>query len=199
MKKKTALNLLLVHLLVWLTWLFLQSLSLFETWHLSDKNILAYNYLSLVLLFYSVHYLAGKYFRQLSYSAFRVMNNRQKAGYLLLRRQVPAISFIILLYAIGSWFVDSYIFNLKYPYFFLYCSGRWNVEAFYVLTGIGLSCFFEYAKRKNLKIQEKEERIINLGEPCAAACNLPQVSKGVATCRPVGGSYRDVYNVPLQG
>jgi hypothetical protein len=156
---------LVLHVILFSGWLGLQNLSLFETWKLTNKSIWLYNNISLACVFYGVYFSARSYFGNMTYmELFKRSGFFSKMIYLLARWQPFCWLAIILTYVYGSWLIDKYVFKLDYPYFSLYCYGRWNVESSYILIAIGVSFLIEYIKRENQKIIAMQARIISLEE-----------------------------------
>jgi hypothetical protein len=115
--KKQMGKVFLRHLSIWIIWQTINSLRLLSIWNEVPKLPLLYNYLSLVILYYLVHYCALGYWEKISNFYQQGRKGWKKAYYLFFRWRVAAIFFFVGIYVVGSWFADRYLFHIMYDNF----------------------------------------------------------------------------------
>jgi hypothetical protein len=165
--KKQISKSILRHLVIWIIWQTINSLRLISIWDEVPKLPLLYNYLSLVILYYPIHYCALGYWDKISNFYKEKRTLVQKAFYLLFRWRAVAVIFFIGIYIMGSWLVDRYLFHIMYDNFALYCDGRWTRASTYVFVAIGYS-YIKYIKAKyKMKMEAADIKIIILKEHIA--------------------------------
>jgi hypothetical protein len=161
---KKIVSTIMLHLSVWIVWFAFDGLGYWHLWYQFDKLPMLYNYVSLVLVFYSICHFARMQFNKLSYEVFDSQSGLGKIKYLLFRSEAFAILGITQLYIWVSWYVDVYVFKMGYNDFAIYWSSRLSREMYYVSSAISVAFFLVYKTRRDMQDMVKDARIFQLEE-----------------------------------
>lgn len=146
----------LLQILGWIIWFASQSISYLS--ELEHFPILpaAYNYLSLVVVFYLTFFCTSSLCKSFSVYKAASMRGFKMVFYILWRPPTFFIVLIPFIYAIGSWFYDGLMVKLGYlpyrfPDFLRYIEGRWAREDIYFCMAILIATFtFMYRRRDGI-------------------------------------------------
>lgn len=154
----------LIHLTVWSFWYLLNSLELvgfFSKLTVIHWIQLAYNYLSLVIVFYCVAKTLQGFFDCCFYPGFSVLNDIgptiSKFKY-----NIVVVIFIGISYIGLSVFLDGNLFGYEYPTLLSNITKRYDRVLPYIVAAILYACLRSYRKRQRQKDFVVEKRIKSL-------------------------------------
>lgn len=146
----------LLHFTIWIAWFASQSISSlidienFPIWPA------AYNYLSLIVVFYITYYAVKNLCNNISFYKAAKMKGIKLVSYVVFRPQAAKILLIAAIYPVCSWFYDGFMvaqgyLPYRYPDFFKYIDGRWGRESLYICIAIMIAVFrFMYRKKDSI-------------------------------------------------
>ncbi len=154
-----------LHFLLWSLWFGLNSLSLVRDSRqlTTDQWLqLAWNYLSLVMVFYAITSISRSFFNNLSFHRIQSYRWPGKAWYILTRREVFYIAGITTLYVGISIFLDNVAFGYNYPDLFSHIDRRLSRVMPYIPLAVLYTLYqFQMAKMKG-RLQKNNTRIYHL-------------------------------------
>lgn len=151
------------HLAAWAAWYLLNSLSLFQiTLTSSQWAQLAYNYISLVLVFYAVAGFSYRYFSGISSVAMDKRSGISKACYLLFRWQVLGVVAVMVIYITCSIYLDNRFFGYQYESLQAHIDQRFIRQLSYVFAA-GSWSYYRWVQRRNqIRLDSLKARVVDL-------------------------------------
>lgn len=167
------------HTIAWVLWLGWETrnyFTAFPTYSATELLLIFYNYISLVVVFYSIVFVLKGYFMNISWPRFWEMRPGEKMRYLA-KYHILILPLVCCLYLLASVLMDR-AFSL-YPYDTIsdHLDTRWYRVKFYVAGAI------MYALYNAGKAKHKEEKLAmrkQIGELIASAFNVNELQKKYA-------------------
>jgi hypothetical protein len=160
MGKQSSAKTIYKHFALWLIWFTFNTLQVVKI--IAHQKLifwmqLAYNYLSLVIVFYAITGTLTTFFK---YYALGIRSNkyRHKIFYIF-NTQLLLIVVIIVAYILVSIFMDTNFFENIYPDYFFHFFQRFNRVLAYIFAAIGYAYFLFYKNKQITKNIMNEERI----------------------------------------
>jgi hypothetical protein len=147
-----------IHLLIWAIWYFMVCFWAIYAWVKVPFWPTFYNLSSLIVVFYSVRWIAGIYWKKIEKETGMFVSNEKISirlpSFRLYAFQWPvfALLSLIFLYIVSCWMIESFFENhgLQPIYnreFWKYTYNKWTTESVYVLGG-NVMAAIEYLLRK---------------------------------------------------
>jgi glucan phosphoethanolaminetransferase (alkaline phosphatase superfamily) len=138
------------HFLAWLFWYFFTSLAFvksFASFTANEWLLVSYNYISLVLVFYSTSRIMQGYFSKISWPEFWKQNNTKRV-HELLKLQLVYTLFVMVAYIAVSILMDRALSRFPYSYIGDHIEGRLGRVNVYV-AGAVMYAHYKVCKRKH--------------------------------------------------
>lgn len=158
MRKRT-----LKHLLCWAVWYGLNSLPILHMTMTPDKWWqLAYNYSSLLIVFYALVGLSYHYFQGVSLVAMENKTGLEKARYLFFRWQILAAAAVVISYIATSVWLDTAYFGYQYENLQAHIDQRFIRQLAYSLVGAGYGFYLWEKRRSKARLETLKTRVVDL-------------------------------------
>jgi hypothetical protein len=165
MKPSSNLKSVAKHAAAWIIWYNLNSLTLltvdFSKLSIAGWLHLAFNYISLVLVFYSVVHIMQNMFKRISFVKYQNLKGLAAIKYLL-KMELIGVFLIVVFYVGIAFFLDRTYFGYEYPSIGSHIDKRFTRVISYVVTAVGYAYFLYYKKRQEILSRAKSVRIKNL-------------------------------------
>jgi hypothetical protein len=155
-KKKIA-----IHCILWAIWLFMNISWTIFTGKKQPPIPLAYNILSLVLVFYTTRWMASRYWNIIESNTQMSVNAQGKIiqhynniwRFYILRWPFFGVIGIVLAYIGMAWLMDGLfaatgLLPGRYPDFYYYTYSKWTTESFYVCMANILAAIPYYVRQE---------------------------------------------------
>jgi hypothetical protein len=159
-RKKTILK----HCSVWTIWYLINILQLagsFTTVKLIVWLEVAYNYTSLVLIFYTIAWLMTGFYRIFSFQIYKSLKGAEKVRYLFNNRLLLAMS-VIAVYVCLSVTLDNIFFGYEYPTVVSHIIQRLTRVLMYAVIADRFAYFANYKRRVSDYVKKNERRFFML-------------------------------------
>jgi hypothetical protein len=157
-----------IHVLVWLIWYFITTSWAIFSGTKQPPIPLAYNLLSLIAVFYTTRWVAGRYWRFIEKNTDCWVNEKGKLTskypatwkYYIFRWPVAGVLTIVLGYIGLSWIMDGLfvqwgLLKARSPNFYFYTYSRWVAESIYICAG-NVMAAIEY----HLRIEKEKREVL---------------------------------------
>ncbi len=159
------------HLICWLLWFSVSTSSSIIYWNRTPVYSYFFNLAAVVVLFYTMYYLAKKYYQKLNLADGLSRPRGTKWSYFLFRKEIAAMFLVAATYVAGSFAMDRFLFSIGHLPFDItedvlyYIDGRFARGAIYIATGIAYGMASMAIKRKDEIIAaQKALNIITMQE-----------------------------------
>jgi hypothetical protein len=159
-RKKTILQ----HCALWGIWYLINTLQLvgiMSTFKTKDWMQLAYNYISLILVFYAIVWLLAGFYRIFSVQMYSTLRGVNKVRYLFNTRLLLALA-VTALYVGVSVVLDNIFFGYEYPTALSHIIQRLTRVLLYVVIADRFANFANYKRRVRNYVIKNETRFKNL-------------------------------------
>jgi hypothetical protein len=161
----------LIHILAWAIWyLMVCSWALFS-WNKQPLCPSIYNLTSLIIVFYSIRWAAGRYWKKIEKETKMQVDNKgilravfPNYRYYIMQWPVVIIVLIVFSYIVASWFMQNFFeaHGLAEPFqvnFYYYTYSRWQAESLYVICA-NIMAAIEYHFRKEKEQNKHLEELL---------------------------------------
>jgi hypothetical protein len=163
-KKRTKFtSTIIIHVTIWVAWFITQSLKAIVAWQPLPFWPVAWNYIGLVLVFYSSLVIGRSYCSSTSFIKGLSLGGRSRAMYLIFRPQILFFFLVPIAYITTSWLLDKYFFATGQRSgliadFFYYADSRFTRCSIYWITGLSLAFVLYFFRKKNHLLQMHRQR-----------------------------------------
>jgi hypothetical protein len=165
MKPSSNLKSVVKHAAVWIIWYCANSLTLlsvdFSSLSIAGWLHLAFNYISLIVVFYAVANIMQQMFNRISFVKYQNLKGLAAIRYLL-KMELIGVFLIVVLYVGIAIFLDRTYFGYEYPSIGSHIDKRFTRVISYVVTAAGYAYFLFYKRRQEILSRAKSVRIKNL-------------------------------------
>ncbi len=161
---KTRKKTILTHCALWGIWYLINTLQLvgiMSSFRTRDWIQLAYNYVSLVLVFYAITWLMAGFYHIFSVKMFNMLTGLQRVKYLFNNRLLLALS-VLALYVWVSVQLDNVFFGYEYPTVLSHTVQRLTRVLLYAVIADRYAKSGNYKQRVRNYIKKNETRFKNL-------------------------------------
>lgn len=159
------------HLICWLLWFSVSTSSSLIYWNTTPAYSYFFNMAALIILFYTMYFLATSYYKKFSLADGLSKSKWAKWSYFLFNWEIAAMFLVTVVYIAGSFAMDSYFYATGHfehsitSDVLYYIDGRFARGSLYIATGIAYGMAKMALRHKNEIIAaQKALNIITMQE-----------------------------------
>jgi hypothetical protein len=164
MKPHSLLKSIFNHTMLWLLWYSINSISIFakiSSFGSSAWLQLAFNYLSLIAVFYAVINIMMRFFNRFSFIRYQSIKGHRAIFYLL-KIEIFCVVLVVALYIAIAIFLDGKYFGYNYPDLFTHIDRRLMRVIGYVLFAAGYAYYCCYKRKQQQLAKANNKRLKKL-------------------------------------